>query len=168
MKRRLADPLTPLLPVARVAVVGLVAAAGALIAVHAAASPAPAHPSPTAAVRKLVATPSNPQLKTALAPMTITDQAEITRVADIINALPPAPTGVFNCPVDWGARLRLDFESSDGKVVEQVSMEAGGCGGTEITLNGTKQPNRASGLDTIKQVEAVFGANWQFTPSFLH
>jgi hypothetical protein len=166
-QRRTTDPLAPLVPVVRVAAVGLVAAGGSLIAVHALDTPASAQPATTAPTNtaKLVAIPRYAeQAKRTTSSATVTDQAEITRVASIINALPPAPTGAFACPADFGAGLELDFESAGGTVLEQASMDASGCGGTSITINGARQPDRASSLGTIQQIQGILGTNWQLLP----
>lgn len=170
MKRRMADPLAPLVPVARVTAVGLVAAAATLAATQGLTghvSPETATgptPSPAAtAITKLIAIPDYPGQaahSSGSTSATITDQAEITRVAALINALPPAPTGVFNCPMDTGGGLTLDFESSSGTIVEQAVMAATGCGGTTITIAG-KQSARASGDDTIQRIQRILGTNWQ-------
>ncbi|HET9172040.1 MAG TPA: hypothetical protein VFN97_21590 [Actinospica sp.] len=165
MKRRTADPLAPLLPVARLAAVGLVAAGATLAAVlsldgHASVDPA-------AGMAKLVAIPRYPyqDAKHTTNSATITNQAEIARVAAIINNLPPAPTGIFNCPADFGGGLALDFESASGAMVEQATMRATGCGGTTITING-KQSDRASDRETLAEIQHILGTDWQLIPTF--
>ena len=165
MKRRTADPLAPLLPVARIAAVGLVAAGGSLAAVLA----VDGHTStePVTAAAKLVAIPEYAQqAERTTASAIFTDQAKIDRVAEIINALPPAPTGVFHCPIDVGGGLELDFESSSGAVLEHASMHATGCGGTTITIGGARS-DRASGRDTIQEIQRVLGSNWELVPTVL-
>jgi hypothetical protein len=167
MKRRLADPLVP---VARVTAVGLVAAAATLAATQGLTthvSPQPATgltpSSASTAIAKLVAIPDYPDQAARSSrsiSATITEQTEINRVATLINNLPPAPTGVFNCLLDTGGGLTLKFESNSGTVVEQAVMDATGCGGTRITIAG-KQSARASGEDTIQQVQHILGTNWQ-------
>jgi hypothetical protein len=158
------DPLSPLVPVARVAAIGVVAAAGSLAAVHVVANPAASTTSPSIAA-KLVATPKFPPYAThTTSSATFTDPAEIAQVLAIINALPPAPTGVVSCPMDVGSGLRLDFESTDGTLVEQATMAASGCGGTTITINGEQQPAKASGRDTIQRIQRILGTSWQLAP----
>lgn len=170
-QRRIADPLAPLLPVARVAAVGLVAAGACLVAVHvvpttASTSRGAASAPPDTAAAKLVVIPQFAEDGTdqAAVSTTVTDRAEIARVAEIINALPLAPTGVFNCPMDVGGGLELDFEAADSAVVEQVSMHATGCGGTSIVISGEQQPRRASSFITIQQIASVLGTHWQLVP----
>ncbi len=163
MKRRTADPLAPLLPVARIAAVGLVAAGGTLVAVMAVNVQTSAEPVTAAA--RLVAIPEySQQAQRTTGSATLTDQAKIDRVAEIINTLPPAPTGTFACPIDVGGGLELDFESSSGAVLEQASMHATGCGGTTITIGGAKS-DRASSRDTIREIQRVLGTNWQLVPT---
>lgn len=163
-QRRTADPLAPLLPVARVAAVGLVVVGATLAAVHAVTSTASTQPPSTSAAR-LVAIPHYPsQIKQATSSATITDQAEIARVAQIVNTLPPAPTGAFSCPFDWGYTFELDFESSSGAVLEHVVMYPGGCGGASVTIDGERQPDRSSGLEPIQRIQGILGTHWQFTP----
>ena len=165
MKRRAADPLAPLLPVARLAAVGLVAAAGTLAAVLSTSDHASADPVTTAS--RLVAIPHFPYpvATRSTSSVTITNQAEIDRVAAIINGLPPAPTGVFSCPADSGGALTLDFESDSGAMLEQASMGATGCGGSAVTIDG-KQSNRASDRDTVAEIQRILGTDWQLIPVF--
>jgi hypothetical protein len=152
--------------VARVAAVGLVAAGACLLAVHVVPAPASADVAsalPDVGAAKLVVIPQFTESgaeQTAIS-ATITDRAEITRVAEIVNTLPPAPTGIFNCPIDIGGGLDLDFETADGAVIKQVSLHATGCGGTSIVINGEQQPRRASDRSTIQQIQSVLGTNWQ-------
>ena len=161
MKRR-TDPLAPLLPVAHIAAVGLVAAGTTLAAVLAMNDRATTEP--VAATTKLVAIPEYAQRGESTSDAaTFTDQVKINRVADIVNALPPAPTGVFHCPMDDGAGLELDFESGSSAVLEHASMRATGCGGTTITIGG-KQSSRASSRQTIQEIQQVLGTNWQLLP----
>jgi hypothetical protein len=163
MKRRTADPLAPLLPVARIAAVGLVAAGGSLAAVLAINNHTSAEPVTTTA--KLVAAPEYArQVERTATSATFTDQAKIDRVAEIINGLPPAPTGAYACPADSGSGLKLDFESSSGTVLEEASMSATGCGGTTITIGG-KQSNRASSRETVQEIQQILGTNWQLVPT---
>ncbi|MBR7830325.1 hypothetical protein KDK95_28745 [Actinospica sp. MGRD01-02] len=177
MKRRLADPLAPLVPVARVTAVGLVAAAATLAATQGLTTQVSSQPAtgPTlslasTAIAKLVAIPDYPGQSgrsSTSTSATVTDQTEIDRVATLINALPPAPTGIFNCPMDTGGGLTLKFESSSGTVVEQAVMAATGCGGTLITIAG-KRMDRASGDDTIQQIQHILGTNWQLRLPMSH
>jgi hypothetical protein len=165
MKRRTTDPLALLLPVASLAAVGLVAACGSLAAVQAATTHASTQPAPATSATKLVAIPHYAQrAKRTTSSSTITNQAEINRVAEIINTLPTAPTGIFDCPDEIGGGLELEFESADGTVVERASMAATGCGGTSITI-GSAQSERASGQDTIQQIQDIIGTHWQLIPS---
>jgi hypothetical protein len=164
MKRRTVDPLAPLLPVARLAAVGLVAVGGTLAAVLAVDNHSSAEPVPTPS--KLVAIPTYPpEVKGTTDSATITNQAEINRIAAIINSLPLAPTGVFACPADFGGALTLDFESDTGTILEQATMHPTGCGSTTITIDG-KKSYRASDRGTVAEIQHILGTNWQLIPSF--
>jgi len=118
------------------------------------------------AAAKLVATPEFPRPKSSDgAPATFTDQTEISRVAQIINALPTIPIGTYSCPNDSGGGLSLDFESASGTILAQVSLMASGCGGTLVRTHGEQQPELAGGAATIQQIQAVLGTHWQVTPT---
>ena len=117
------------------------------------------------AAAKLVATPEFPLGRArGNTSATFTDQAEIDRVARIINALPTATQGSYSCPDDTGGGLTLDFESSGGTITAKVTMQATGCGGTSIEAAGTQQPGLASGYETIQQIQNALGTHWQLRP----
>ena len=90
-----------------------------------------------------------------------TDQTEINRVAQIINALPTASLGTFSCPADNASGLDLKFESSSGTILAQVLMNASGCGGTAVSTAGKQQPTLASGAQTIQEIQDILGTRWQ-------
>ena len=120
---------------------------------------------PTAA-RKLVAIPESPNSgpgEPGGVSATITDQAEIDRVAAIINALPTWPPGVYNCPEDNGGDLDLDFESGGGAVLAQVEMKTSGCEGTSVTVDGKQQPMLSGSAQTAQQIQGILGTHWQLT-----
>ena len=53
---------------------------------------------------------------------TVTDPAKVARIAAVIDGLTVFPSGVFNCPVDFGADMRLTFRTSpDGLVVARLT-----------------------------------------------
>lgn len=116
------------------------------------------------AAAKLVATPRFPGPGgRAGASKTFTNQAEINRVAEIINALPTQPLGIRSCPADTGGILELDFQSSGGAPLAQVVVKASGCAGTYVTANGTQQPALSSGYETLQQIQDILGTRWQLT-----
>jgi hypothetical protein len=117
------------------------------------------------AAAKLVAVPDFPGPGgRSGASATFTDQAEINRVAAIINALPTQPPGLFYCPADTGGGLELDFESSDGATLAQVEIRASDCGGVSVTTHGTRQPGLSSGIEALGKVQNVLGTHWQLAP----
>ena len=117
------------------------------------------------AAAKLVATPEFPLGRArGNTSATFTDQAEINRVARIINALPTSVPGAYSCPNDTGGGLTLDFESGGGTIIAKVTMQASGCGGTSVETDGTQQPGLASDYDTLQQVQDALGTHWQLRP----
>jgi hypothetical protein len=116
------------------------------------------------AAAKLVAVPDlpGPGGRTG-ASATFTDQAEISRVAAIINALPTQPPGTYNCPADTGGGLELDFESSGSAALAQVEIRASGCGGVFVATHGTRQPGLSGGAQALQQIQDVLGTRWQLT-----
>lgn len=114
------------------------------------------------ATAKLVAIPEFPGSGgRGGASVTLTDRAQINRVAQIINALPAQPLGTFSCPIDTGGGLELDFESSSGAALAQVQMKTGGCGGVFVTTDAKQQPALASSDLTVQQIQDVLGTHWQ-------
>jgi hypothetical protein len=117
------------------------------------------------AAAKLVAVPDFPgHGGRGGTPATYTDQAEIDRVAAIINALSAVPPGLFYCPADTGGSLELDFESGDGAKLAQVEIRASECGGVSVTTHGTRQPGLSSGIEALRKVQDVLGTHWQPAP----
>ena len=159
----------------RLAAVGLVATAGALAAVQIngnAISTSPAASShvitavdgTTPLWAKLVATPDFPGSDDHSVSATVTDHAEIIRVAQILNALSTVPPGTYNCPMDNGAELDLDFESAGGTVLAQFKMSATGCGFVSVTIDGKQQTSRWGGRQAVAKIQSILGTHWQLTP----
>jgi hypothetical protein len=116
------------------------------------------------AAAKLVAVPDLPGPGgRAGASAAFTDQAEISRVAAIINALPTQPPGTYNCPADTGGGLELDFESSGGAPLAQVEIRASGCGGVLVAARGARLPGLSGGAQALQQIQDVLGTHWQLT-----
>ncbi|MFC1440941.1 hypothetical protein ABUW04_22015 [Streptacidiphilus sp. N1-10] len=75
---------------------------------------------------------------------TVTDPTLVAKTVALVNALPTAPVGVFNCPNDDGAELTLDFYQghgdTDGTSPAAVVVDRmGGCGGTLLSVRGGPQ-----------------------------
>jgi hypothetical protein len=74
----------------------------------------------------------------------VTDPGQVAKVVALVNALPTAPVGVFNCPNDSGAQLVIDFyrgssSGNDRSPAAVVVDRMGGCGGTELSVRGGPQ-----------------------------
>jgi len=159
----------------RLAAVGLVATAGALAAVQINGNAISTSPAASSHVitavdgtipvtAKLVAIPDFPGTDDHSVSATVTDQAEISRVAQVLNALPAVPPGAYNCPMDTGAELELDFESAGGTALAQVTMSVTGCGFASVTVDGEKQTSRWGGRETVAKIKSILGTHWQLTP----
>jgi hypothetical protein len=72
--------------------------------------------------------PRNHERFTFPARVAVTDPREARTVARALCALPPMPSGTFNCPADLGIVYRLGF-TADGRKLPAVSAQATGCGG---------------------------------------
>lgn len=75
---------------------------------------------------------------------TVTDPTLVAKTAALVDALPTAPVGVFNCPMDGGAELTIDFYrghgDTDGTAPAAVVVDRmGGCGGTLLSVLGGPQ-----------------------------
>jgi hypothetical protein len=112
----------------------------------------PAHPAaaviPSGVTRiVLTATPGlNPGgHASAVRPLaTVTDPGQVAKVVALVNALPTAAVGVYNCPADFGSDLTVDFYRGSGGVNDTspaavVVDRMTGCGSTELSLRGGPQ-----------------------------
>jgi hypothetical protein len=102
---------------------------------------------------------------------TITDPAQVTRIAAIINGLAKFPTGELSCSMDNGAAMRLTFGTTlGGPVVATVLATYTGCSGIATT----DAPNvpflvdrTSSGQQVQQLVLAIAGVRWPYTPNVL-
>ncbi|TDT98755.1 hypothetical protein EDD99_6986 [Streptomyces sp. 846.5] len=74
----------------------------------------------------------------------VTDAGQVAKVVALVNALPTAPVGVFNCPADFGSELTVDFYrgsggGNDASPAAVVVDRMTGCGGTELSVRGGPQ-----------------------------
>ena len=112
----------------------------------------PAHPAaaviPSGVTRiVLTATPGlNPGgHASAVRPLaTVTDPGQVAKVVALVNALPTAAVGVYNCPADFGSDLTVDFYRGSGGVNDTSPAAVlvdrmTGCGSTELSVRGGPQ-----------------------------
>ena len=95
--------------------------------------------------------------------VTVTDPAEIARIEQIIDDLPKAPSGVFNCPLDNGAGMALDFEDAQNTTLADVVIGVRGCQRVQVSINGYNEPQLAGGGQAATQIQAVLGTDWDLT-----
>lgn len=131
----------------------------------------PAHPAAAripAGVTRIVITAgpgSNPTkaLPTKRTLATVTDPSLVAKTVDLVNGLPTAPVGVFNCPADFGRELVIDFyqggvgADATSPVAEAVDR-MGGCGGTVLSVRGGPQrvALEGSGPATLSLLKLTF------------
>ncbi len=74
--------------------------------------------------------------------------ATIAAILKRVNALPPRPSGTFNCPMDVAATLTLSFYRNASKPYAIVVADPGGCGNVSIrdyNANDALQGSAAAG-----------------------
>ena len=97
-------------------------------------------------------------------PVTVTDPAEVSKLAALINGLPAFPAGAYSCPPDGGAALVLTFSGGKGGrslAVATVSLE--GCEGVGLVTGGKQQPGLGApdgGRQVAAQAMKVAGLSW--------
>ena len=104
-------------------------------------------------------------------PFTITNPAEVARIAAIINGLAKFPAGAYTCGGDNGAAMRLTFKTSlAGPAVATVLAKYGGCEGIATPADPTFPflvGYTSSGQDVHQLVLAIAGVRWPYTPDVL-
>jgi hypothetical protein len=100
---------------------------------------------------------------------TVTDPAQVARIAAVVNGLPRSPAGAFSCPADSGAQMRLTFSiGPGGPVVARLTAEYGGCGTVSVRIGGRDMPALSeyprSGPPLPQQVLAIAGVSWPVEP----
>jgi hypothetical protein len=102
---------------------------------------------------------------------TVTDPAQVARIAAIINGLAPFPVGELSCAEDNGAAMKLTFRTSlRGPAVATVLATYTGCAGVSLP----DAPNApfledytSSGQQVQQLVLAIAGVRWPYTPDVL-
>lgn len=108
-------------------------------------------------------------------PFTVTSAKRIRRIVALLDALPAAQPGVYNCPADFGIYVRLVFHARRGVAPLAVAtIDAGGCRGVGLTIGGRPQPGLAGeGLpgtgsspkaSLIQQLDSVLGVKLNTSP----
>jgi hypothetical protein len=98
-------------------------------------------------------------------PVTITDPAEVSAIAALIDALPVSPPGTFHCPMDAGAALVLTFRARPGGPPLAIAQDAlEGCQFVGLTIGGKPQPGLgqpAAGQSLAAKVLRIAGLSWK-------
>jgi hypothetical protein len=98
-------------------------------------------------------------------PLRIVSSKRIDAIVALLNALPAAQPGLRSCPADFGIRVRLRFYARRGTAPLAVAqIDPGGCGGVELTLDGTTQPQLETAGPLIAQIDRVLGRRIDVTP----
>lgn len=104
--------------------------------------------------------------------VTVTDPAKVAGIAALIDGLAIFPPGIFSCPADFGAAMRLTFRTSPhGRVVAVVVAGYGGCGAVSVTINGRSMPALSdytrSGQELQERILASASVRWPYSPAML-
>ncbi len=100
---------------------------------------------------------------------TVTDPAQVARIAAIVNGLTRFPAGAFSCPVDSGGQMRLTFSTRPGgPVLARLTLQYGGCGIVSVRIGGRDMPALSeyprSGPPLPQQVLAIADVSWPVEP----
>jgi hypothetical protein len=100
---------------------------------------------------------------------TVTDPAQVARIAAIVNGLTRFPAGAFSCPADSGGQMRLTFSARPGgPVLARLTPQYGGCGIVSVRIGGRDMPALSeyprSGPPLPQQVLAIAGVSWPVEP----
>ena len=100
---------------------------------------------------------------------TVTDPAQVARIAAVVNSLTRFPAGAFSCPADAGGQMRLTFSARPGgPVLARLTPQYGGCGIVSVSIMGRDMPALSeyprSGPPLPQQVLAIAGVSWPVEP----
>jgi hypothetical protein len=91
----------------------------------------------------------------------VTSQAFIARLAEALDRMQVAPSGVVSCPAIW-ADYQLAFSvSRQSRPVVVVSANQDGCGGAGITVDGRTQPALEDHGTVATLVDQVVAVTWK-------
>jgi hypothetical protein len=95
------------------------------------------------------------------APVTITSQATVRKLASLVNGLALAPQGLMHCPVSMDRAVQLAFrDGAAGPVVTTVIAGLSDCQGVTFYSGGKAQPALAGGGTVAQQVLSIAGLHW--------
>lgn len=89
------------------------------------------------------------------APVTITNQATLHRIASLLDSLRVFPRGAYSCPMDTGQGLKLTFADSGGRTLAVVVAKQSGCSTVSVTQGGKSLPALGAGGYFVRQVLAL-------------
>lgn len=94
-------------------------------------------------------------------PVTVTDKADVTKIAAAVDGLPLFPPGGFFCPADFGRSMQLTFRATvSGPALAVVTSQTGGCDAVTLTIDGRSMPTLWHGLELNQQVIGIAGIHW--------
>jgi hypothetical protein len=103
-------------------------------------------------------TPSGRPADPSGAAITISDPAQVARIAAAVNALPLFPSGIFSCPLDRAGSVWLTFSTvATGPPLAVVVAETSGCQTVSVSVNGHAGQPLEGGGSLVDTVEAVVG-----------
>ena len=102
---------------------------------------------------------------------TITDPAQVARIAGIINGLAPFPIGALSCAEGNGAAMKMTFKASlSGPTLSTVLATYTGCPRV-WNLAAQNMPylvdQTSSGQQVQQLVLSIAGVRWPYTPDVL-
>jgi hypothetical protein len=102
---------------------------------------------------------------------TITDPAQVARIAGIINGLAPFPVNVLSCAEGNGAAMKMTFKASlSGPTLSTVLATYTGCPRV-WNLAAQNMPylvdQTSSGQQVQQLVLSIAGVRWPYTPDVL-
>jgi hypothetical protein len=93
---------------------------------------------------------------TSTTKQTVTATTQITKIASMVDRLPPGQPWELFCPVDFGPNVTLGFLEGT-KQVASVVADGSGCGGVSFSLRGKQAPPLSDGGELITRLGHLLG-----------
>lgn len=101
-------------------------------------------------------------------PLKVLSTRRIDEIVALLNALPAAQPGVFNCLVSFGVEVELALYAKHGApLMAAAEIEVDGCGIVHLTIKGAAQPPLQGGLELLSRMDRALGTKLDTTPPWL-
>ncbi len=99
-------------------------------------------------------------------PIVVTSAKKIRETVALLNALPAAQPGTWNCPADFGVRVEFGLYAKRGaRPLAVAEADPWGCGFVRLSIKGVAEPALAGGSSLVQRVQEVLGIRLTLRPS---